>query len=138
MATTGAASAAFSMKPMCARGKFPSSVRSTSEFTVSENVYAGNAMNRRLFYQYGLLLPAAPHGYVGQGLGQAVSAGATGLIAPTRYVEKDIEEFEVDGVRMVFQNTPNTEAPREMNTYIPDMKALWMAENVIASLHKLY
>ena len=108
------------------------------DFTVSENVYAGNAMNRRLFYQYGLLLPASAHGYVGQGLGQAVSAGATGLIAPTRYVEKDIEEFEVDGVRMVFQNTPNTEAPREMNTYIPDVKALWMAENVIASLHNVY
>ncbi len=107
-------------------------------FTVSENVYAGNAMNRRLFYQYGLLLPASPHGYVGQGLGQAVSAGATGLIAPTRYVEKPIEDFEVDGVRMIFQNTPNTEAPREMNTYIPDMKALWMAENVTSTLHNIY
>lgn len=108
------------------------------DFTVSENVYAGNAMNRRLFYQYGLLLPASPHGYVGQGLGQAVSAGAVGLIAPTRYIEKPIEEFEVDGVKMIFQSTPNTEAPREMNTYIPEMKALWMAENVIASLHNIY
>lgn len=108
------------------------------DFTISENVYAGNAMTRRLFFQYGLLLPASPHGYVGQGLGQAVSSGRTGLIAPTRYVEKPIEEFEVDGVRMIFQNTPNTEAPREMNTYIPDMKALWMAENVIASLHNIY
>jgi alkyl sulfatase BDS1-like metallo-beta-lactamase superfamily hydrolase len=106
--------------------------------TISENVYAGNAMNRRLFYQYGLLLPASPHGYVGQGLGQAVSAGTVGLIAPPRIVEKDIEEFEVDGVKMVFQNTPNTEAPTEMNTYIPGMKALWMAENVIASLHNIY
>ncbi len=27
---------------------------------ISENVYAGNAMNRRLFYQYGILLPASP------------------------------------------------------------------------------
>jgi alkyl sulfatase BDS1-like metallo-beta-lactamase superfamily hydrolase len=106
--------------------------------TISENVYAGNAMNRRLFYQYGLLLPASQHGYVGQGLGQAISAGAVGLIAPTRIVEKLIEEFEVDGVKMVFQNTPNTEAPTEMNTYIPGMKALWMAENVIASLHNIY
>jgi alkyl sulfatase BDS1-like metallo-beta-lactamase superfamily hydrolase len=106
--------------------------------TISENVFAGNAMNRRLFYQYGLLLPASPHGYVGQGLGQAVSAGAMGLIAPNRYVTQPIEDFEVDGVRMVFQNTPNTEAPREMNTYIPEMKALWMAENVIASLHNIY
>lgn len=106
--------------------------------TVSENVYAGNAMNRRLFYQYGLLLPVAPHGFVGQGLGPRVSAGTSGLIPPTRFVEKPIEEFEVDGVRMIFQNTPNTEAPREMNTYIPDMKALWMAENVTATLHNIY
>ncbi len=107
-------------------------------FTVSENVYAGNAMNRRLFYQYGLLLPAAPHGYVGQGLGTRVSAGTTGLIAPTRHVVEPIETFEVDGLEMVFQNTPNTEAPREMNTYIPSLKALWMAENVTATLHNIY
>ncbi len=106
--------------------------------TVEENVYAGNVMNRRLFYQYGLLLPAAPHGYVGQGLGQAVSAGAPGLIAPTRIVEQDVEEIEIDGVPMVFQNTPNTEAPSEMNTWIPGMKALWMAENVNATLHNIY
>ena len=112
--------------------------RDFMQHTISENVYAGNAMNRRLFYQYGLLLPASPYGYVGQGLGQGVSAGLMGLIAPTRVVEKAIEEFEVDGVRMIFQNTPGTEAPSEMNTYIPDMKALWMAENVTATLHNIY
>jgi alkyl sulfatase BDS1-like metallo-beta-lactamase superfamily hydrolase len=112
--------------------------RDFMQFTVSENVYAGNAMSRRLFYQYGLLLPAAPHGYVGQGLGQGVSAGAAGLIAPTRIVERDVEEFEVDGVPMVFQNTPDTEAPSEMNTWIPGLKALWTAENVTATLHNIY
>ena len=120
-------------------GKIPViAPRNFMEHTIAENVYAGNAMNRRLFYQYGLLLPAAPHGYVGQGLGQAVSAGAVGLIAPNRLVEKEIEEINVDGVKMIFQDTPNTEAPTEMNTYIPAMKALWMAENVIASLHNIY
>jgi alkyl sulfatase BDS1-like metallo-beta-lactamase superfamily hydrolase len=67
-----------------------------------------------------------------------IAAGSSGLIAPTRVVEKDIEEFEVDGVRMVFQNTPNTEAPSQMNTYIPAMKALWMAENVTGTLHNIY
>jgi alkyl sulfatase BDS1-like metallo-beta-lactamase superfamily hydrolase len=108
------------------------------EHTISENVYAGNAMNRRLFYQYGLLLPASPYGFVDMALGKGVSAGAMGLIAPNRLVAEPIEEFEVDGVRMVFQNTPNTEAPREMNTYFPDMKALWMAENVTATLHNIY
>lgn len=112
--------------------------RDFMEHTISENVYAGNAMNRRLFYQYGLLLPASPHGYAGQGLGQGVSAGQVGLIAPTRIVEDDIEEFEVDGVRMIFQNTPGTEAPSNMNTYLPDMKALWMAENVTATVHNIY
>jgi alkyl sulfatase BDS1-like metallo-beta-lactamase superfamily hydrolase len=105
---------------------------------VEENVYAGTAMNRRLAYQYGQLLTVAPHGFVSQGLGQGASNGAVGLIAPNRIVERDIEAFEVDGVPMVFQNTPNTEAPSEMNTWIPGMKALWMAENVCATLHNIY
>ena len=49
-----------------------------------------------------------------------------------------VETIEIDGVRMVFQNTPDTEAPSEMNTYIPDLKALWMAENVTATMHNIY
>jgi len=80
----------------------------------------------------------SPYGYVSQGLGQTTSVGYVSLFAPTRLVEKDIEEFEVDGVKMIFQNTPNTESPSEMNTYIPGMKALWMGEYVTATLHKLY
>jgi alkyl sulfatase BDS1-like metallo-beta-lactamase superfamily hydrolase len=112
--------------------------RDFMEFTISENVYAGNAMNRRLFYQYGVLLPVGPYGYVTQGLGQAISRGTSGLIAPTRVVEGDVEEIEVDGVPMVFQNTPNTEAPSEMNTYLPEHRALWVAENVNATLHNIY
>ena len=106
--------------------------------TVSENVYAGNAMNRRMFYQYGVLLPASPFGHAGQGLAQNVAAGNLGLLAPTYVVHDDIEERMVDGVTMIFQNTPGTEAPSEMNTYIPDMKALWMAENVTNTIHNIY
>ena len=106
--------------------------------TVSENVYAGNAMNRRMFYQYGVLLPASPFGHAGQGLAQNVAAGNLGLLAPTYVVEDEIEERVVDGVRMIFQNTPGTEAPSEMNTYFPDMKALWMAENVTNTIHNIY
>jgi alkyl sulfatase BDS1-like metallo-beta-lactamase superfamily hydrolase len=105
---------------------------------VSENVYAGNAMNRRLFYQYGVLLPASPFGHAGQGLMQNVASGNLGLLAPTRVVKDPIEEFDVDGVRMIFQNTPGTEAPAEMNTYLPDKKALWMAENVTGTIHNIY
>jgi alkyl sulfatase BDS1-like metallo-beta-lactamase superfamily hydrolase len=95
-------------------------------------------MNRRLFYQYGILLPASPFGHAGQGLAQNVAIGNITLIAPTYIVEKDIEELTVDGVKMIFQNTPNTEAPAEMNTYFPEKKLLWMAENVNAAFHNIY
>ena len=112
--------------------------RAFMSHAISENVYAGNAMNRRLFYQYGVLLPASPFGHAGQGLMQNVSAGNMGLLAPTYVVESGLHEIEVDGIKMIFQNTPNTEAPSEMNTYIPEMKALWMAENVSNVIHNIY
>lgn len=43
----------------------------------------------------------------------------------------------VDGVKMVFQYTPGTEAPTEMNTWFPDKKALWMAENSTNTMHNI-
>ena len=107
-------------------------------YAISEQVFAGNAMNRRMFYQYGVLLPVSPYGYVGQGLAQGTAAGHAGLIPPTRIIEEDVEELIVDGVRMEFQNTPNTEAPAEMNTWFPEMNALWTAENVTGVLHNIY
>ena len=112
--------------------------RDFMEHAVSENVYAGTAMNRRLFYQYGVLLPASPFGHAGQGLMQNVSAGNFGLLQPTLVVEEGLQEVEVDGIKMIFQNTPGTEAPSEMNTYIPEKKALWMAENVSNVIHNIY
>jgi alkyl sulfatase BDS1-like metallo-beta-lactamase superfamily hydrolase len=112
--------------------------RDFMDHAISENVYAGNAMNRRLFYQYGILLPASPYGHAGQGLAQNVAIGNVTLIAPTRIIEDDLEELTVDGVKMVFQNTPGTEAPAEMNTWFPDKKLLWMAENVTGVFHNIY
>ena len=108
------------------------------ESAVSENVYAGNAMNRRLFYQYGVLLPANPYGLTDQAIGKTISLGSIGLLAPTHVVEDAIEEITIDGVRMVFQNTPGTEAPAEMNTWFPDYKAFWAAENVTGTIHNIY
>jgi alkyl sulfatase BDS1-like metallo-beta-lactamase superfamily hydrolase len=108
------------------------------EAAISENVYAGNAMLRRAMYQYGLLLPSSPFGHVDQAIGKRASTGTTGLIEPTRLVSKDIEEIVVDGVTMVFQNTPGTEAPAEMNTWFPQYKAFWAAENITATIHNIY
>jgi alkyl sulfatase BDS1-like metallo-beta-lactamase superfamily hydrolase len=108
------------------------------EHAVAENVYAGNAMNRRMFYQYGALLDRNPFGHVDQAIGKGVAVGSVGLIAPTVSIVEDIEELTIDGVRMVFQNTPGTEAPAEMNTWFPDLKAFWAAENITGTIHNIY
>jgi alkyl sulfatase BDS1-like metallo-beta-lactamase superfamily hydrolase len=108
------------------------------EHAVAESVYAGNAMNRRLFYQYGSLLDRSPFGHVDQSIGKGVASGNLGLIAPNVVISEDIEEMTVDGVRMVFQNTPGTEAPAEMNTWFPDLKAFWAAENITGTIHNIY
>jgi alkyl sulfatase BDS1-like metallo-beta-lactamase superfamily hydrolase len=108
------------------------------DHAVSENVYAGNAMSRRLFFQYGVLLPRSPFGHVDQSIGKNTAAGNLGLIEPNVIIKEYIEELTVDGVKMVFQNTPGTEAPAEMNTYFPDMKAFWAAENITGTVHNIY
>jgi alkyl sulfatase BDS1-like metallo-beta-lactamase superfamily hydrolase len=105
---------------------------------VSENVYAGNAMLRRAQYQYANALPPGPFGYVDSAIGKSGQGGAASLIAPTHVVAADFETMEIDGVRFVFQNTPGTEAPAEMNTWIPAHKAFWAAENVTGTIHNIY
>lgn len=109
-----------------------------AEYAVSENIYAGAAMSRRADYQYGLLLEASPKGRMGNGIGLGQSAGLVTFAAPTYEVKQTGEILTIDGVEMEFQLTPGTEAPAEMNTWIPSKNALWMAENCTASLHNLY
>lgn len=105
---------------------------------VSENLLAGNAMNRRATYMYGALLPRGPQGHVDAGLGKGVSVGEVRLVPPTRSVRATGERMVVDGVEIVFQVTPDTEAPAEMNFYFPAQRALCMAENCTCHLHNLY
>ncbi len=108
------------------------------EHAVSENIYAGNAMARRAGYMYGHLLPKGPKGQVDAGLGKTAAIGLTTLIAPTDIVGKTGTEMTIDGVKIVFQYTPNTEAPTEMNFYFPQFRALCLAENCNHTLHNLY
>jgi len=108
------------------------------EEAIAENVYAGNAMSRRAGLQYGRGIPSGPFGQVDSAIGKALAAGTTGLIAPTMVIEDSYEEHVIDGVRMVFQNTPGTEAPAEMNTWFPDQKVFWAAENITATIHNVY
>ena len=91
---------------------------------VSENVYAGTAMARRAGYMYGAALDKGPTGQIGAGLGLTVPNGNVTLIPPTRDITHTGEELTIDGVRIVFQMTPGTEAPAEMNFYFPELPRL--------------
>ncbi|MBB4862592.1 alkyl sulfatase BDS1-like metallo-beta-lactamase superfamily hydrolase [Pseudomonas nitritireducens] len=108
------------------------------EAAIKENVMAGNAMLRRATYQYGTLLPKGPNGQVDMAIGKGVAHGPMSIIAPTRLIEGNLQDLEIDGVPFTFQNTPGTESPAEMNVWLPQQKALLMAENVTATLHNLY
>jgi alkyl sulfatase BDS1-like metallo-beta-lactamase superfamily hydrolase len=109
------------------------------EEAISENVIAGTAMSRRATYMYGPMLPTDPQGHVDAGLGKGVPVFATaGLIAPTVDISETGTELDVDGIRIVFQVTPGTEAPAEMNFHFPDHRVLCMAENCTATFHNVY
>jgi alkyl sulfatase BDS1-like metallo-beta-lactamase superfamily hydrolase len=104
---------------------------------ISENVMAGNAMARRATYMFGTILPKGPKGQVDAGVGKTTSSGTVSFIPPTEEINKPVQEMTIDGVQFVFQQVPGTEAPVEMNFYLPDRKALCIAEDATASLHNL-
>jgi alkyl sulfatase BDS1-like metallo-beta-lactamase superfamily hydrolase len=107
------------------------------EHAVSENVYAGVAMLRRGVYHTGGGLPVSATGQIGAGLGPGTSAGTVGLLAPTVDITHTGQEETLDGVRIVFQMTPGTEAPAEINFLFPEKRALCLAENVTHNLHNI-
>ncbi|MEU6846284.1 alkyl sulfatase dimerization domain-containing protein [Streptomyces sp. NPDC046716] len=107
------------------------------EHAVSENVYAGTAMNRRSSYMYGAHLPRSARGQIGCGLGQSVSLGTVGLIPPTKSITRTGQVETFDGVAVEFQMTPGTEAPAEMNFVFPGLRAVCMAENATHTMHNI-
>ena len=122
-----------------ASGKIPIIVpQGFHEHAVSENVYAGKAMGRRASYQYGAYLTPGETGRMVIGIGCGQSTGTVSYIPPTWEITQTGETLTIDGVEMEFQLTPGTEAPAEMNTWFPQKKALWMAENCTGTLHNLY
>jgi alkyl sulfatase BDS1-like metallo-beta-lactamase superfamily hydrolase len=108
-----------------------------TEHAISENVIAGNVMSRRAVYMYGALLPRNPQGGVNGGLGQTTSTGDSTLVVPSKYIGKTGETMKIDGVDLVFQMTPGTEAPAEMNAWFPQFKAMFMAENSTNTMHNV-
>lgn len=107
------------------------------EPAIAENLYAGTAMARRAGYMFGAALRRDAQGGVGAGLGQTTSTGTVTLIPPTIDITQTGQELTIDGVRIVFQLAPGTEAPAEMHFHFPDFRALCIAENATHTLHNI-
>lgn len=105
---------------------------------VSENLIAGNTMSRRASYMYGNLLAKGAAGSLGSGLGTTTAAGTVSIVEPTITVSQTPTDLTVDGVDMVFLNTPGAEAPAEFMFYIPKFKAMMQAEEINHTMHNLY
>ncbi|KAF9871104.1 hydrolase [Colletotrichum karsti] len=107
------------------------------EAVLSESMIAGPAMRQRGAYMYGRGLERGPKGHIGTGLGMASSTGTTSLIPPNLLIKETGEEHVIDGVRMVFQMVPGTEAPAEINFFFPDFKALCIPETATNCMHNI-
>ena len=108
------------------------------EEVIGEFVIAGPIMGRRAAYQFGPLLAPGPLGHVDCGLGTAMGMARSDLIAPTESITFTGQELTLSGIPVVFQMTPDAEAPAEMNFFFPDRSLLCMAENCTHTLHNLY
>ena len=108
-----------------------------TEESFSESMLAGVPMRRRAMFQFGWGLAPGPMAHVDSGLGKAVGGGADGFIAPTRLIREPRERHVIDGVEVVFQLTPGTEAPADMNLHFPGLRALNLAENACHTMHNL-
>ena len=104
---------------------------------VSENIIAGPAMLRRARFQFGGTLPRGPEGEVTSGLGPGIPSGTPSLIAPTLDITRTGQTLTIGDITIEFQLTPETEAPAEMNFYLPAKRAVFMAENANLTMHNL-
>lgn len=107
------------------------------EHAVSENLIAGPAMRRRATYQFGTSLAPGPAGQGGAGIGTGIPNGTLSLIPPTHTVSETGEILVIDGITFEFQMTPGAEAPAEFNFYLPQFRALCLAENANATMHNI-
>lgn len=107
------------------------------EHAVSENVLAGTAMARRAGYMFAPGLARGPCGQVDAGIGKTTSSGSITLIPPTHEVSATGQEEDIDGVPVVFQLVPDSEAPAEMNFYFPQLRVLCVAENAVHCMHNV-
>lgn len=108
---------------------------------ISENLYLGNSMQRRAVYMYGSTLPRNKYGHIGSGLGKTVGSATGYLCTPSLEVKMQdgniIRKLMIDGLNVIFQDAPGTEAPAEYHIYFEKYHTLCPGENVTHTMHNL-
>lgn len=105
---------------------------------IDDNLYAGVAMSRRLQYQGGFLLEHNEKGSVGCGLNSvSVMGKKNSVVMPNVLIEKD-KTLEIDGVKIDFILSPNTETRAHMCTYYQKDQVLFLGDNAMGTLHNTY
>jgi alkyl sulfatase BDS1-like metallo-beta-lactamase superfamily hydrolase len=67
----------------------------------------------------------------------AASSGTTIVVPPNDTIDTTGDERIIDGVRLVFQMVPETEAPCEINVFFPDQRAVYIAECATHTMHNV-
>jgi alkyl sulfatase BDS1-like metallo-beta-lactamase superfamily hydrolase len=67
----------------------------------------------------------------------AASSGTTVVVPPNDTINATGDERSIDGVRLVFQMVPETEAPCEINVFFPDQRAVYIAECATHTMHNV-
>lgn len=101
----------------------------------AESVLAGIPMARRANFQFGGALHRGVRGQVDAALGKRMGLAVSTLLPPTDLIVEPVESRTIDGVELVFQMAPQTEAPAEMHIWLPKQRVLNMAENTTRHLH---
>lgn len=107
------------------------------EYAASEGVLGGNHTSRRAIYQFGIILRAAEDGLVDGGIGKTVAKGQRTFVPPSEFVGETGAERVIDGVQVCFMMASGTEAPAEFAFFLPDHRALCMAEVCTQTMHNL-
>jgi len=67
----------------------------------------------------------------------AASSGTTTIVPPNDTINETGDVRIIDGVRIVFQMVPETEAPCEINVFFPHQRALYIAECATHTMHNV-
>ena len=65
------------------------------------------------------------------------SSGTTITVPPNDTINATGDVRVIDGVRLVFQMVPETEAPCEINVFLPDQRAVYIAECATHTMHNV-